>query len=261
VIPIDVDENSVDEFLGIDPSSGEGGLYHYNPSTTDPPLQHWQPFEGNGTPLGLRQPLENITSCILRSASAGALNLDTYEDAVLFADNCNSATEHTAELIVLLSDGAGTFEAPFAVVVTTPAAVISTRLADLDGDQYDDIILAGEGFFLSLLNNGNGTFETASDLQGTPQAVSDNQFNRSPFTEETPVLPLNDGVFTSSPERAVVFPTAGGAAVTSWSSGIIAQLDIALPILDIGTADINGDQATDIAILHPQAVSLWVSNP
>lgn len=109
LVPIDVDDNGTDEYFAVDPTSGLGALYHYNPTSTEPPSPDWKPFE-SGAVLGLRKPIDAITDCVIRAAEGGDLNLDGLDEAVVLADTCPAESDAAAEMVVFEADGQGTLD-------------------------------------------------------------------------------------------------------------------------------------------------------
>ncbi len=262
LIPIDVDSNGNDEFFAIDPTSGLAGLYFYNPSTTEPPSPDWKPFEGAGTALGLRQSLDAISPCILRSATGGDLNDDGFDEAVIVADTCPIAADDGVEFIVFRSDGRGMFEPkPDVISLFSPGPIKSLQLADVDGDNLPDIVFAGDGFLHALVNDGNGAFEVPTPLVGVPESFFDNQFNESPFLEEETVLPLGSGHFSGSEAEDVVFPTGDGVSIASLGRENVVEFPGVGALFDFAVADINNDGLDDVAILHEQDLVIWLSSP
>jgi uncharacterized protein (TIGR03437 family) len=152
----------------------------------------------------------------------------------------NAADFSSETLLILLSKGDGTFEAPPQVVLPTgnPATAIAT--ADFNGDGKPDLVVSypgsnGLNTILALyLGKGDGTFETPSIPQATGAVVAAGDLNG----DGKPDLVSYDyitGVF------AVSLGNGDGTfrAPMNISTGVVTTITI---------ADLNGDGKPDLVM-------------
>ena len=241
-------EGAPDGFLGLDETTGLAALYKPEP------LDGWSPFE-----VGVYvTPTVTFDAPACQSfLSAPGKSADGEESVFILGKGCADDAGSILMKYSAVSEGTSIEEELFDTAI--PADVQAIKMADLNGDHADDVIMIGDGFAQVQLQNPDGTFQPAP---APDVAVS----GFVPYEAATPapmepIHRLQTGEFDNSPGEEVVVHTTDGLAVISHTGDSVHTETFDLPVTGFAAADINGDSLSDLAVLHSDRITFLLSIP
>lgn len=170
---------------------------------------------------------------------------------IVAANQCISATDCSNGTVgVLLGNGDGTFRAP--VIYLAGYGANAVAIADLNGDGHPDLIVADECLSatscsnggVSVLLNGNGTFQTAITYSSGGQnafSIAVRDLNNDGFADVVAVNQCFSKFNCNDGGVAVLLGNGNGTlrAASSYNSGGYSGLAVAI-------ADVNRDGQLDL---------------
>lgn len=247
-VPIDVDgQGAPDSFFALDTYSGLGALYR---------RLAVYPGRPKYVDVELAQPIPQATSCTFTMARAGDVNGDGFEDGVGLGRDCPEGS--SSQVLVFLADAQGGLRTdPLAFEIPVEEPVLSLEVSDLDGDDHDDVIVAGDEFAAVLRGQSNGLAQPV-ELTGEPTSIL--APSRPEVPEEVRYLPVSVGQLDEHPELEVVLHTNGGLSAVSADGTPLGT--ISEPTASYAVFDINMDGLGDIGLISSDGdIVVHLSNP
>lgn len=241
---------ALDGFFAVDESTGLGALY----STEN--LGDFSPFDV-GVHLKIEATLDGLPQCERYLARAGNPSATNIEEVFVLGQQCVGTPQPL--LLAYRPDEPGFDLVEREIPVSFSGNASSLALVDLNGDQRDDLVLAGESFVHALVQTNDGDFVSLElpsvDVEGfVPIETS------SPPPMQ-PIVRVQAGTFDAAAGSELVLPVKDGVSVVSFSGEVLASELFDQPVTGFAAADINSDTLSDLAILHPDGITFLISAP
>jgi hypothetical protein len=198
-------------------------------------------FLGNGD--GTFQPYINTSSFPEAEAlAAGDFNNDGKIDLAGALDDVDYDSQFSS---VGLGNGHGTFTISYSndQLPLFGSALPFVAAADLDGDGNLDFVVCNNGYIGLLLGNGDGTFQSPTQIAGGGTSMALGDFHGNGFLD----LATQYAVFTGNGTGN--FPESGGVILPNGSGNQAVW---------VSAADFNGDGKLDVVLANSNNNTVWV---
>lgn len=152
----------------------------------------------------------------------------------------------TDTLLVLLSNGDGTFQSPMSYSAGTGTDPDAIAVGDFNGDAHPDLAVAnyGSGNVTILINNGTGGFTVGSTLTvgANPTSIVAADFNKDGKPDLAVANKGSDNV-------SILLNTGSGTFASA------VNVSVADSPTDLVVADFNSDSTLDLAVIGDNATS------